>query len=143
MSRYLKRNRLTCSCSSMSVLHTQRNSERTQQELATELSAVLAFSAMGNNDKVGAIFFTDRVEKFIAPEKEKSRATHCEGSARHETRGNQRRGPRTLHFSAAMKADRCVLDFGLQVCAATWNSKPCSSAWADDTTWSLCTWTIR
>ncbi len=46
--------------------------ERTLKDLATELSAVLAFSAMGNNDKVGAIFFTDRVEKFIAPGKGRS-----------------------------------------------------------------------
>lgn len=46
--------------------------ERTQMDLLTELSAVLAFSAMGNNDKVGAILFTDRVEKFIAPGKGRS-----------------------------------------------------------------------
>ena len=45
---------------------------RTLMDLATELSAVLAFSAMGNNDKVGAILFTDRVEKFIAPGKGRS-----------------------------------------------------------------------
>ena len=46
--------------------------ERTQMDLLTELSAVLAFSAMGNNDKVGAILFTDRIEKFIAPGKGRS-----------------------------------------------------------------------
>lgn len=46
--------------------------ERTQMDLLTELSAILAFSAMGNNDKVGAIFFTDRVEKFIPPGKGRS-----------------------------------------------------------------------
>jgi uncharacterized protein (DUF58 family) len=43
--------------------------ERTQMDLLTELTAVLAFSAMGNNDKVGAILFTDRIEKFIPPGK--------------------------------------------------------------------------
>lgn len=37
--------------------------------LLTEISAVLAFSAIQNNDKVGVIFFTDRVEKFIPPKK--------------------------------------------------------------------------
>jgi len=46
--------------------------ERTQMDLLTELSAVLAFSAMNNNDKVGAILFTDRVEKYIAPGKGRS-----------------------------------------------------------------------
>lgn len=42
---------------------------RTQRELATEIAATLAFSALQNNDKVGVIFFTDRVEKFIPPQK--------------------------------------------------------------------------
>lgn len=46
--------------------------ERTQMDLLTELSAVLAFSAMGNNDKVGAILFTNRIEKFIPPGKGRS-----------------------------------------------------------------------
>ncbi len=44
---------------------------RTKQELITEISAVLAFSAIGNNDKVGAIFFSDKIEKFIPPGKGK------------------------------------------------------------------------
>lgn len=42
---------------------------RTQRDLATEIAATLAFSAMQNNDKIGVIFFTDRVEKFIPPQK--------------------------------------------------------------------------
>lgn len=37
--------------------------------LAAELAAVLAFSAINNNDKVGVIFFSDQVEKFIPPKK--------------------------------------------------------------------------
>ncbi|MBI1389960.1 MAG: DUF58 domain-containing protein [bacterium] len=40
-------------------------------ELAVELSAVLAFSAIKNNDRVGLILFTDRVEKFFPPKKGK------------------------------------------------------------------------
>ncbi len=40
-----------------------------KRDLAAELSAVLAFSAIKNNDKVGLIIFTDRVEKFIPPRK--------------------------------------------------------------------------
>ena len=43
-----------------------------KQELVTELAAVLAFSAIQNNDKIGLIFFSDKVEKFIPPKKGKS-----------------------------------------------------------------------
>ena len=43
-----------------------------KRELATELAAILAFSAINNNDKVGVIFFTDKVEQFIPPKKGKS-----------------------------------------------------------------------
>ncbi len=42
-----------------------------KRELITELCAVLAFSAMHNNDKIGVIFFTDKVEKYIPPKKGK------------------------------------------------------------------------
>lgn len=40
-----------------------------KEELMTEIAAVLAFSAIQNNDKVGVIFFSDRIEKFIPPKK--------------------------------------------------------------------------
>lgn len=43
-----------------------------KDDLVTELCAVLAFSAIQNNDKVGVIFFSDQVEKFIPPKKGKS-----------------------------------------------------------------------
>jgi uncharacterized protein (DUF58 family) len=43
-----------------------------KEELITEIAAVLAFSAIQNNDKVGVVFFSDRVEKFIPPKKGKS-----------------------------------------------------------------------
>ena len=46
--------------------------EQFKRELATELAAILAFSAINNNDKVGVIFFTDKVEQFIPPKKGKS-----------------------------------------------------------------------
>ncbi len=42
---------------------------RTQRELVTEIAATLAFSAMQNNDKIGVLLFTDRIEKFIPPQK--------------------------------------------------------------------------
>ncbi len=40
-----------------------------KNEIATEVCALLAFSAIKNNDKVGMIMFTDRIEKFIPPKK--------------------------------------------------------------------------
>ncbi len=44
-------------------------SERTKRDLIAEIAAVLSFSAIINNDKVGALFFSDRVEEFIPPKK--------------------------------------------------------------------------
>ncbi|MCL2167506.1 MAG: DUF58 domain-containing protein [Lentimicrobiaceae bacterium] len=43
-----------------------------KSELITEISAVLSFSAINNNDKVGVIFFSNQVEKFIPPKKGRS-----------------------------------------------------------------------
>ena len=41
----------------------------TKRDITAELAAVLAFSAIQNNDKVGVIFFSDQIEKFIPPKK--------------------------------------------------------------------------
>jgi uncharacterized protein (DUF58 family) len=46
-------------------------SGRTKNDLAAEICAVLAFSAIKNNDKVGLIVFTDQIEKFVPPKKGK------------------------------------------------------------------------
>ena len=43
-----------------------------KQDLITELTATLAFSAIQNNDKAGVIFFSDKIEKYIPPKKGKS-----------------------------------------------------------------------
>jgi len=40
-----------------------------KRDLATEIAATLAFSAIQNNDKIGVIFFSDRIEKYIPPKK--------------------------------------------------------------------------
>ena len=48
------------------------STERTKKNVITEIAAVLAFSASENNDKVGCIFFSDRIEKFIPPKKGRS-----------------------------------------------------------------------
>ncbi len=47
-----------------------------KKDLITEVAAVLAFSAIQNNDKVGVIFFSDRVEKFIPPKKNRRHILH-------------------------------------------------------------------
>lgn len=43
--------------------------EEMKRTLITEISAVLSFSAIENNDKIGVILFSDRIEKFIPPQK--------------------------------------------------------------------------
>lgn len=45
---------------------------RFKRDLITEISAILSFSAINNNDKVGVIFFSDKIEKFIPPKKGRS-----------------------------------------------------------------------
>ncbi|MCI1719516.1 MAG: DUF58 domain-containing protein [Bacteroidales bacterium] len=46
--------------------------EKSKRDLAAEIAAVLSFSASINNDKVGALFFSSKVEKFIPPKKGRS-----------------------------------------------------------------------
>lgn len=44
---------------------------RMKKDVITEIAATLAFSAIQNNDKIGVIFFSDKIEKFIPPQKGK------------------------------------------------------------------------
>lgn len=46
--------------------------QRLKRDLITEICAVLSFSAATNNDKVGVIFFSDKIEKYIPPKKGRS-----------------------------------------------------------------------
>lgn len=46
--------------------------ENLKKNIATEIAAVLAFSAAENNDKIGALFVSDKIEKFIPPKKGRS-----------------------------------------------------------------------
>ena len=55
--------------SASSLFGTQKQSKR---ELITELCAVLSFSAITNNDKVGVLFFSDKIERYIPPKKGRS-----------------------------------------------------------------------
>ena len=45
------------------------SSQQLKKDMVTQIAATLAFSAMQNNDKIGVIFFSDRIEKFIPPQK--------------------------------------------------------------------------
>jgi uncharacterized protein (DUF58 family) len=47
-----------------------------KKNVITEMAAVLAFSAIQNNDKIGVIFFSDRIEKFIPPKKGRKHILH-------------------------------------------------------------------
>lgn len=47
-----------------------------KKDLITEIGAVLTFSAISNNDKVGVIFFSDKLEKYIAPKKGRQHALY-------------------------------------------------------------------
>ncbi|MFB6318769.1 DUF58 domain-containing protein [Saccharicrinis sp. FJH54] len=47
-----------------------------KKNMITELAATLAFSAIQNNDKIGVIFFSDRIEKFIPPQKGRKHILH-------------------------------------------------------------------
>lgn len=51
-------------------------SGQTKRDRIAEIAAVLSFSAILNNDKVGALFFSDKVEKFITPKKGRSQLLH-------------------------------------------------------------------
>lgn len=46
--------------------------EKLKKNIITEIAAILAFSAIQNNDKIGVIFFSDKIEKFIPPKKGRS-----------------------------------------------------------------------
>lgn len=49
---------------------------QTKRDMMAEVAATLAFSTIENNDKVGVIFFSDRIEKFIPPKKGKTHVLH-------------------------------------------------------------------
>jgi uncharacterized protein (DUF58 family) len=70
IKRYVEERELTVvlmvDCSGSNQFGTQLQQKR---EVAAELAAVLAFSAISNNDKVGLVQFTDRVEHFVPPRK--------------------------------------------------------------------------
>ena len=108
------------------------STERLKKNIITEIAAVLAFSAAENNDKVGCIFFSDRVEKFIPPKKGRSHilmiireligfrpestGTKLSEPVRFLTNVNKKRGP-TFILSDFMDSsqDRSARDDALKI----------------------------
>lgn len=49
---------------------------QTKKDMMTEIAAILAFSTIQNNDKIGVIFFSNKIEKFIPPQKGRKHVLH-------------------------------------------------------------------
>lgn len=85
--------------------------KRFKSELAAELCAVLAFSAIKNNDKVGLIVFTDRVELYIPPSKGRKHVLRVIREVLYfKPRGNRTTNiPGALHFLNGVTTRRAVV----------------------------------
>ncbi|MBF0489960.1 MAG: DUF58 domain-containing protein [Candidatus Omnitrophica bacterium] len=80
-----------------------------KNQLAAELAAVLAFAAIGNNDKVGLLIFTDQVELFIAPRKGKSHVLRVIREVLYfEPKGKTTNIPAALEYLIRVARRRCV-----------------------------------
>lgn len=79
-------------------------------EIAAEICALLAFSAIKNNDKVGLIVFSDTVEKFVAPKKGKSHVLRVVREILyHEPQGTQTNIGAALEFLSRVTQRRAVV----------------------------------
>jgi uncharacterized protein (DUF58 family) len=84
--------------------------EKFKNELAAELCAVLAFSAIKNNDKVGLIMFTDEVEKYVPPKKGRSHVLRVVREVLYfRPRGTGTNIAAALEFLNRVTTRRCVL----------------------------------
>lgn len=79
-------------------------------EIAAEICALLAFSAIKNNDKVGLIIFSDKVEKYVAPKKGKSHVLRVVREIIfHEPQGHQTNIAEALEFMSRVTTRRSVV----------------------------------
>ncbi len=84
--------------------------DKTKQRIAAELSSILAFSALKNNDKVGLILFTDSIEKFVPPRKGKSHVLRIIREVlSFEPEGNKTNLKGALEFLNHTIKKRCIL----------------------------------
>ena len=82
---------------------------RTKKELAIEIAATLAFSAIANHDKVGALFFTEEIEYYIAPDKGRKHVLRILTSAlQHQRRGKNTNIGKALQFIERTQKKRSV-----------------------------------
>ena len=63
-----------------------------KSDMATEIAATLAFSAIQNNDKIGVIFFSDRIEKYIPPQTQAYLIYHTRDARLSSTKSENRCG---------------------------------------------------
>jgi uncharacterized protein (DUF58 family) len=83
---------------------------QSKRELAAEIGSVLAFSAIRNNDKVGVILFTDRVELFIPPRKGRSHVLRAiRDILFHEPEGRGTSIRTALDFAVRVMSRRAVM----------------------------------
>jgi uncharacterized protein (DUF58 family) len=84
--------------------------ERFKSELATEIAAVLAMSAIRNNDRVGALLFTDRVEHVVPPAKGKRHVMRLIRDVLvHEPEGRGTDIPAAIDYLAKMLPHRSII----------------------------------
>lgn len=84
--------------------------ERTKRQLIAEVAGTLAFSTITNNDKVGVIFFSDRVEKYIPPGKGRKHVLHILTEIlRLEPKGKGTNLSEALIFANNVQKKQCTL----------------------------------
>jgi uncharacterized protein (DUF58 family) len=93
----------------MSASHRFGSRAHTKRELAAELAALLAFSAIKNNDRVGLIVFTDRIEKFVPPKKGKTHVLRVVSEIlTHRSQGRGTDLAQAIDFLGRVARRRCV-----------------------------------
>lgn len=84
--------------------------EKTKQQIAAEISAILAFSALKNNDKVGLILFSDEIEKYVSPRKGRSHVLRIiRDLLSFEPRGNKTNIKSALEYFNHTVKKRCIV----------------------------------
>ena len=83
---------------------------RTKRELTAEVAATLAFSCINNNDKVGVLFYSDRIEKYIAPGKGRKHVLHIISEIlRLEPQGSGTNLSQALTYASNMQKKSCTI----------------------------------
>lgn len=110
IKRYVEERELTVVlCVDLSASTDFGTSGRLKRMLATELSALLAFSAIKNNDRVGLLLFADEIEKFIPPKKGRNHVLRVIRELLHQARGRGTNIPAALeHLNRVVRRKAVV-----------------------------------